>query len=266
MVEIAIVGFAVSLVAVLEAEAVLPAVSVAETVKVTEPSASAETFFALKLNVPLAQVVDPEMDAGAVIAMVSPFAVHVPEKLYEVLFALLMTDMVEIATVGTTVSFAAVFDAEAVLPAASVAETVKVTVPSADAEMSLLEKLNAPLAQVVDPVTPAGAVIAIVSPLAVQVPEKLYEVLLVLLIADIELMAIVGTTTSFNAVLDPVPVLPTASTVETVKVTVPSLSAETFLLEKLNAFPEHVMVPPAMEAGAVIVTVCPFSEHVPENP
>lgn len=67
---IAMVGLAVSLVAVFEAVPVLPAVSVMETVNVTVPSDSLETFFPLKENALLVHVAVPEMDAGAVMVTV----------------------------------------------------------------------------------------------------------------------------------------------------------------------------------------------------
>ena len=81
--------------------------------------------------------------------------------------------MASIATVGLTVSLVVEFEPESLFPTASVAETVKVTEPSDSALTSLFEKLKVPPEQVVDPEIEAGAVIAMISPLAVQVPEKL---------------------------------------------------------------------------------------------
>ena len=75
-------------------------------------------------------------------------------------------------------------------------------------------------------------------------------------------MVTVGLTVSFVAEFEPEPVLPAASTVDTVKVTDPSDSPDTSLLLKENALLAQVVVP-EIEAGAVMVTVWPFSEQVP---
>jgi hypothetical protein len=255
------VGFTLSLVVVVLAEAELPTASVWPAVIVTEPCARAVTFTA------------PVLHARAVhvgVALMLPictdtvrvFSEHVPASEYVAWLAEVIVAGAAIVTVGSTVSLVAVALAEAELPTASVWLALIATEPCARAVTSTGPLFHARVVQVGVAATPPIDTVT-VRPFSEHVPPTAYAAWLAELIATGALIVTVGLTVSLVAVVLAVAELPAASVWLAVIDTEPSARPLTFTDPVLQARLVHVgegaTGTPPMDTG----TVRAFSEHVP---
>jgi hypothetical protein len=220
---IATVGFTLSLVAVVLAEALLPTASVWLAVIVTEPCASTVTFTAPLFHAPLVQVgvaVMPPIDTDTA----RPFSEHVPATAYAAWLATVIAAGAVIVTVGLVASLVAVVLAEPELPAASVCPAVIDTAPSARAVTFTAPVFHASVVQVGVAVMPPMETVT-ARPFSEHVPATAYAAWLAEVIVAGALIATVGFTVSLVVVPVVVVELPSASACVTDTDTAPLVSA-----------------------------------------